>query len=166
MLDIVQKERVDVYTIPPNFATEGTILSGRLRIRNAFEAGGLVFLCLQVLLSLDWGVRGKIYAGIIVILPVAIFALLGVQGDSLTSFIFQFIKYLMNRRILTVPDGKYRLKRKRRLRKRNRRRERKQGGAYNSKRSKRIKAETQGGEMGREAEAERRKEESERNVEG
>lgn len=160
MFYIVQKERVDVYTIPPNYAEEGTIFSGRLRIRNAVEAGVLVFLCMQVLLSLDWGVRAKIYAGIIVIVPVAIFSLLGVQGESLTSFIFQFLKYLKNRRILTVPDGKYRLKRNRRLRRQQGRSERKEGGRNNRKRNKRIKAAAQGGKKGGEAEPEGGKEAS------
>ena len=111
------KERVDVYTIPPNFAQEGTILNGRIGIRNAIESGILVLFLLQILLTIDWGVRTKIYAGIIVILPTFIFALLGVQGESLTSFVYQFFKYLSNRRVITVPDGKYRLKRNRRLRK-------------------------------------------------
>ena len=48
-----QRERVDVYTIPPNFAKEGTIFSGRVEARNAVEAAILVFLLFQVLLSLD-----------------------------------------------------------------------------------------------------------------
>ena len=105
------------YTIPPNFAQEGTIFSGRVRLRNAFEAGLLALLLLQALLATDLGVKGKIYAGVIVMIPIVIFAVLGVQGESLTSFLFQFLKYLCGRRILTVPDGKYRLKRNRRLRK-------------------------------------------------
>lgn len=105
-----QKERVDTYTIPPNFAKEGTILSGRVETRNAVEAAVLVFFLLQVLLSLDYGTKAKIYAGVIVIIPVAIFAVIGIQGESLTSFIFQFFCYLVKRRVLTVPDAKYRLK--------------------------------------------------------
>lgn len=38
-----QKERIDMYFIPPNFAEEGTVLSGRLRTRNAVETAILVF---------------------------------------------------------------------------------------------------------------------------
>ena len=66
---------------------------------------------------MDWSIRGRIYAGVIVVIPVVIFAVLGVQGESLTSFLFQFMKYLKRRRVLTAPDGKYRLKRNRRLQK-------------------------------------------------
>ena len=105
MVKIVQREKVDVYTIPPNFAQEGTIFSGRVRLRNAFEAGVLALLLFQLLMATNLSVKGKIYAGIIVMIPVVIFAVLGVQGESLTSFLFQFLKYLWGRRILTVPDG-------------------------------------------------------------
>lgn len=92
MVKIVQREKVDVYTIPPNFAQEGTIFSGRVRLRNAFEAGVLALLLFQLLMATNLSVKGKIYAGIIVMIPVVIFAVLGVQGESLTSFLFQFLK--------------------------------------------------------------------------
>lgn len=168
----MQKERVDVYTIPPNFAQEGTILNGRIGIRNAVESGILVLFLMQILLSLDWGVRAKIYAGIIVILPTFIFALLGVQGESLTSFVYQFFKYLANRRVITVPDGKYRLKRNRRLRKQQyrqqklqRRQEQKKGVNDNRTGSKGAETEAQGSETSREAESESRKKASERSME-
>ena len=42
-----QREHVDVYTIPPNFAKEGTIFSGRIEARNAVEAVILVFFCFK-----------------------------------------------------------------------------------------------------------------------
>lgn len=154
-----QREHVDVYTIPPNFAKEGTIFSGRIEARNAVEAVILVFFLFQILLSLDLGVRGKIYIGVIVILPVAIFAVLGVQGESLTSFIFQFFRYLGKRRILEAPDAGYRLKRNRRLSKqenRKQKQEKQKGGIRNRKRSKGTEAEAQGCKKNGEAAAERR----------
>lgn len=139
-----QKERVDVYTIPPNFAKEGTILSGRVETRNAIEAAVLVLFLFRILMALDLSVKGRIYAGIIVILPVAIFAVIGVQGESLTSFIFQFFCFLVRRRVLTAPDGQNRLRRNRRLRKQQKkqhRREKKKekqegGGKYKKRRGK------------------------------
>ena len=66
MVKIAQREKVDVYTIPPNFAQEGTIFSGRVRLRNAFEAGVLALLLFQLLMATNLSVKGKIYAGIIV----------------------------------------------------------------------------------------------------
>ena len=145
---IVQRERVDVYTIPPNFAQEGTILSGRVRFRNAFEAGILGLLLLQILLSMDWCVRVKIYVGVAVLIPALIFAVLGVQAESLTSFLFQFVRYLNRRRLLTVPDGKYRLKRNRRLAKQRNKSRRGKGGGNHRKRSKGTQAEAKAGEAG------------------
>lgn len=158
-----QKERVDVYTIPPNFAKEGMILSGRVEARNAVEAAVLVLLLLQILMMLDIGVKGKIYAGIIVILPVAIFAVIGVQGESLTSFIFQFFCFLTRRRVLTVPDGQYRLKRNRRLRKQQKKQYRRQkkkekqrgGGNHRKRRGKGAETEAQRREARRKERAEK-----------
>ena len=86
MVKIAQRERVDVYTIPPNFAQEGTIFSGRVRLRNAFEAGLLALLLLQALLATDLGVKGKIYAGVIVMIPIVIFA---VKSDFFFISVFE-----------------------------------------------------------------------------
>lgn len=112
---MAQKEKVDVYTIPPNFAKEGTLLSGRVEARNAVEAAILVFFLFQILMMLNLSVKSKIYAGTIVILPVAIFAVIGIQGESLTSFLFQLFSFVIKRRVLTVPSGQYRLKRNRKM---------------------------------------------------
>lgn len=157
-----QKERVDVYTIPPNFAKEGTILSGRVEARNAVEAAALVLFLLQVLMMLDLGVKGKIYVGIIVILPVAIFSVIGVQGESLTSFIFQFFRFLVRRRVLTVPNGQYRLKRNRRIRKQKKKQYRRQkkeeqrgGGKNRKRRGKGTETEAQRSKARRKARAEK-----------
>ena len=135
-MKIAQRERVDVYTIPPNFAQEGTILSGRVRFRNAFEAGLLGIFLLQILLS----------GG-------------GAQGESLTSFLFQFVRYLNRRRVLTVPDGKYRLKRNRRLAKLKKKSRRGKGGGNHRKRGKGTKAEAAAGKAGGKEKPERREEE-------
>lgn len=158
-MKIAQRERVDVYTIPPNFAQEGTILSGRVRFRNAFEAGILGVLLFQILLSMDWGIRVKIYVGVAVLIPALIFAVLGVQGESLTSFLFQFVRYLNRRRVLTVPDGKYRLKRNRRLAKLKKKSRRGKGGGNHRKRGKGTKAEAAAGKAGGKEKPERREEE-------
>lgn len=141
-----QKERVDIYIIPPNFAAEGTLFSGRIKARNAVEAAVLVLFLLQILLSVDLSVRGRIYAGVIVLIPAAIGGIMGVQGESLTSFAFQFCRYLCSKREITVPDGKYRLKRSRKLRKMERREARRKGGGRNRKRSKGAETKAQRGQ--------------------
>lgn len=168
---MAHKERADVYTIPPNFAKEGTILSGRVEARNAAEAAILVLLLFQILMALHLSVKGKIYAGIIVILPVAIFAVIGVQGESLSSFVFQFFCYLTGRRTLTVPDGRYRLKRNRRLLKQQKKQYRKEhkkkrkGGGKRGERSKGTEKEAERRKARREARAERFETEAQRGTE-
>ena len=111
------KDRIDLYFIPPNFAEEGTVLSGRLRTRNAVETAILVFFMLKPLTMLDTTLKIKIYIGVAVILPVMIISLIGIQGESLTAFLMSFFRFISQRRVLAPPDTEYRLERNRRLKK-------------------------------------------------
>ena len=88
---MMQRERSDVYIIPPNFAKEGTLFSGRIEGRNAFEAAVLFIVLFRILFFIDVSIKLRIYIGIIVILPLTILAVVGVNGESLLSFIIQFI---------------------------------------------------------------------------
>ena len=45
-----QEDRIDIYIIPPNFAEEGTLLSGRIKTRNAVETGVILLVLVPVLL--------------------------------------------------------------------------------------------------------------------
>ena len=100
----------------PILQKEGTLFSGRIEGRNAFEAAVLFIILFRILLFLDVSIKIRIYIGIIVILPLTILAVVGVNGESLLSFIIQFIRFVTRRRVVTVPDGQYRLKRNRRIR--------------------------------------------------
>ena len=146
---MMQRERSDVYIIPPNIAKEGTLFSGRIEGRNAFEAAVLFIVLFRILFFIDVSIKLRIYIGIIVILPLTILAVVGVNGESLLSFIIQFIRFVTRRRVVTVPDGQYRLKRNRRIRrqqKKQQKQERKkkkrqqEGGVKDRKRSRRIEA--------------------------
>lgn len=106
--------RIDIYTIPPNFAEEGTILSGRVKTRNALETALLLSGLVPLIMSLDMAGKTKLYIGMIVLVPVIILAVMGVQGESLFAFIASFFRYLRRRRILSVPDERYRLEQSRR----------------------------------------------------
>ena len=46
---MMQRERSDVYIIPPNFAKEGTLFSGRIEGRNAFEAAVLFIVLFRTI---------------------------------------------------------------------------------------------------------------------
>ena len=108
-----ENNRIDIYTIPPNFAEEGTILSGRVKTRNAFETALILAVLVPIIMSLNVTGKTKLYIGMIVLVPVIILAILGVQGESLFAFIASFFKFLKRRRSLSVPDERYRLEQSR-----------------------------------------------------
>ena len=89
----------DIYRIPHNFAEEGTVFNGKIRLRNALEAAFLGGILLLPLLHISLGIKAKIYIAIIVVLPVLILAVIGVMGESLFSFIFSFFLFMKNRRV-------------------------------------------------------------------
>ena len=79
----------------PIFAKEGTLFSGRIEGRNAFEAAVLFYSTfLGYCFFIDVSIKLRIYIGIIVILPLTILAVVGVNGESLLSFIIQFIRFV------------------------------------------------------------------------
>ena len=108
-----EDNRIDIYTIPPNFAEEGTILSGRVKTRNAFETALILAVLVPIIMSLNVTGKTKLYIGMIVLVPVIILAIMGVQGESLLAFIASFFKFLKRRRNLSVPDERYRLEQSR-----------------------------------------------------
>lgn len=109
-----REDRIDIYTLPPNFAEEGTMFSGRVKSRNAVETAIILMVLVPLLFSLDTTVKVKMYIGMIVIVPVVVLAVIGIQGESLFAFIASFFRYLKRRRCLTVPDERYRLEQNRR----------------------------------------------------
>lgn len=104
-----REERMELYIIPPNFAEEGTMFSGRIKTRNAIETGIMLTVLVPLLASLDVSVKGKIYIGMIILVPVAVLSVLGIQGESLFSFITGVFKFIRRRRNLGPPDERYRL---------------------------------------------------------
>ena len=122
-----QEDRIDIYTIPPNFAEEGTMLSGRIKTRNAIETAAVLMVVVPVLLSLEVTVRTKMYLAMIFLVPMVILCVIGVQGESLFAFIASFFAYARRRRYLAPPDERYRMEQNRKKR-RFQRRERSSDG--------------------------------------
>lgn len=92
----------DLYTIPPNFIGSSTFLGGLFKVRNVIEAGILaVVIGVPVILLLPFGVTAKVIILCLTALPAALFALMGIGGESLSSFLIVFVKYLKNRRVVT-----------------------------------------------------------------
>ena len=73
---MAQNDHADVYIIPPNFVKEGTLFSGRAEARNVVEAAFLALIGIRFLVFLNLGIKGKIYVGIILILPLVILAVI------------------------------------------------------------------------------------------
>lgn len=91
----------DIYIIPPNFIETGTFFGGMFRARNVIEAGILAFaIGTPVFLFLPFGLTARIIALCLTALPVALVALIGISGESLSQFLITFPKYLRNRRIV------------------------------------------------------------------
>ena len=91
----------DIYIIPPNFIETGTFLGGMFRARNVIEAGILAFaIGTPVFLFLPFGLTARIIALCLTALPVALVALIGISGESLSQFLVTFLKYLRNRRVV------------------------------------------------------------------
>jgi len=95
-----QNENLDTYIIPPNFIESGTFFGGAFKIRNAMEAGALVLLTGLPIIGTSMGVTAKIITLCFTALPLGIFGLIGVDGMSLSTFVYGFIKFLRNRRVL------------------------------------------------------------------
>ena len=91
----------DIYIIPPNFIETGTFFGGMFRARNVIEAGILALaIGTPVFLCLPFGLTARIIALCLTALPVALVALIGISGESLSQFLITFLKYLRNRRVV------------------------------------------------------------------
>lgn len=94
-------EERDTYIIPPNFIEGGTFLGGLFKTRNVIEAGILVLIVGLPIISLQFSLTTRIILLCLTALPLALLALIGVAGGSLSSFILLFFAYLRNRRVLS-----------------------------------------------------------------
>lgn len=95
-----------VYIIPPDFIQSGTLFGGLVKFRNALEAAVLAFLVGFPVLKLHIGLTAKIIILCLTALPLGVLGLAGINGESLSSFIFGFLKFLKNRRVLKIGGDK------------------------------------------------------------
>jgi len=95
-----KEERHDIYIIPPNFIETGSVFGGMFKLRNAIEAIAAVLITGFPIIGLSLSLTIKIIILCLTALPLGILALIGVNGESLSSFILNFFKFLMNRRVI------------------------------------------------------------------
>lgn len=97
----MDNETRDSYVIPPNFIEGGTLLGGMFRTRNVIEAGILGLAIGLPVLHLGFSLTTRIIVLCLTALPLAMLALIGVSGSSLSTFILLLFSYLRNRRTLS-----------------------------------------------------------------
>ncbi len=91
----------DTYVIPPNFVDTGTFFGGMFRARNVAEAGILAAgVGIPVFLLVPAGLTVRIIVLCLTSLPLGLLALIGISGESLSSFLLLFLKYMRNRRVV------------------------------------------------------------------
>lgn len=106
-MEINKQEERDIFIIPPNFMNEGSLFGGMLKLRNTIEAAIIVVgITVPVIRIAALSLTGKIVVLCLTALPLGIFALIGVGGESLTAFLLNFFRFLRNRRILYREDMK------------------------------------------------------------
>lgn len=95
------RDENDVYIIPPNFIDRGTFFGGMFKARNAVEAIAVVLAVGLPILGIHGiSLTAKIIILCLTALPLGLVALIGISGESLTSFIWIFFRYLRNRRVI------------------------------------------------------------------
>ena len=97
-------EEMDVYYIPPNFLTSGRLFGGMIRVRNAIEACVLVLLTGIPILQLPFSLTTRIVILCLITLPLGVFGVVGIDGDSLSEFVFNWCRWLIRRRVLYRTD--------------------------------------------------------------
>ena len=74
----------DTYVIPPNFIEGGTLLGGLFKTRNVIEAGILALPVGIPVLGLNLSLTTRVIILCVTALPLALVALIGVSGGSLS----------------------------------------------------------------------------------
>ena len=91
----------DTYYIPANFTDAGRLF-GIFEIRNVIEAVSLgvpiLFLCFTLF---PFTLTARIIIAMIIVIPIGGFALIGINGDSLTRYLRAWRRWRRCKRILT-----------------------------------------------------------------
>ena len=96
-----EKEYNNIYAIPANYTDSGKILGGMLEPRNAVEAILVVLLVgYPELMIIPMMGTVRIVVMTITLLPLAVIAMMGIDGDSLFQYIGHMLRFIMNKRKL------------------------------------------------------------------
>lgn len=96
-----EKEYSNIYAIPANYTDSGKILGGMLEPRNAVEAVILVILLgYPELMLIPMPGTIRIVVMTVTLLPTAVIAMMGIDGDSLFQYLSHIVRYMTTKRKL------------------------------------------------------------------
>lgn len=104
-----EKEYSNIYAIPANYTDSGKILGGMLELRNTIEAVILIVLLGYpelMLISMPETIR--IVVMTVTLLPLAIVAMMGIDGYSLFQYLSHIVRYMATKRKLHFRRVGYR----------------------------------------------------------
>lgn len=111
-----EKENGNVYYIPANYTDSGKLMGGMVEPRNAVETVGLILLVgYPELMVIPMPGRIRIVVMVVTLLPLAVVAIMGIDGDSLLQYLGHIVSFGIKRRTLHMRRvgyqyGKARLK--------------------------------------------------------
>ncbi len=99
--------RMDTVYIPTNYTDAGKLL-GAFALRHVAECAAICLpLAALVFLLCPLGLTGKIIVCAVLVVPAGGFALLGVQDNSLLTFVRLYRRWRKNRRILIYRGSQW-----------------------------------------------------------
>ena len=98
-----EKEYSNVYAIPANYTDSGKLLGGMVETRNAIEAVFLVILIgYPELMWIPMSTTIRIVVMTVTLIPLAVVAVMGIDGGSLLQYVGHIVSFWFNRRKLHV----------------------------------------------------------------
>lgn len=96
-----EREYRNVYAIPANYTDSGKLLGGMVETRNAVEA--VVLVALAGCAELAWIPMPstiRIVVMTVTLIPLAVAAFMGIDGDSLLQYLGHILSFWRRRRVL------------------------------------------------------------------
>lgn len=99
----------NIYAIPANFTDSGKLFGGMIEPRNAIEALLLIVaLGYPELMLIPMPTTVRIVVMVVTLIPLAVIAVTGVDGDSLFQYLGHIIRHFLHRRTLHCRRVGYR----------------------------------------------------------
>lgn len=103
------REANNLYAIPANYTDSGKLFGGMLEVRNTIEAVFLMILVgYPLLMWIPIPGTMKIIIMTVTLLPLGVFALMGIAGDSLFQYAGHMVRHFRRRRKLQYRRIGYR----------------------------------------------------------